>query len=90
MSLTGATPEEHSRRRTIVLNEGSGMQQDGIISWEPVAQIYTLKPWQIVIAVFLFACVIYAVVWWTRRRPENNPGFLCFREDHPHLRETSD
>ena len=46
-------------------------------------QISTLKPWQILVAVFLFACVIYAVIWWARRRPDNDPGFLCLREDHP-------
>ncbi len=75
---TGATlPEEYSRRRTIVLNEGSGMQQDGTISWEPVVEISTLKPWQIVVAVVPCTAVRHrrAVVWWARRRAlRTTPG----------------
>jgi hypothetical protein len=35
------------------------------------------------VAVFLFACVIYGVVWWARRRSENNPGSLHLRGDDP-------
>jgi hypothetical protein len=59
------------------------MQQDGTIAFEPVVQTSALKTWHILVAVFLFACVIYGVVWWARRRPENNPGSLYLREDHP-------
>jgi heme A synthase len=66
-----------------VLNEGAGMQQDGTIAWEPVVQPSTLKTWHVMVAVFLFVCVIYGVVWWARRRPENNPGSLSLRGDHP-------
>jgi hypothetical protein len=67
----------------IELNEGPGMQQGGTITFEPVVQTSTLKTWQILVAVFLFACVIYGVVWWARRRSENNAGSLHFRGDHP-------
>ena len=40
------------------------MQQDGTIAFDPVVQTSTLKTWHIIVAVFLFACVIYGVVWW--------------------------
>jgi hypothetical protein len=32
------------------------------VSWDPVVQTSTLKTWHLVLAVFLFACVVYAVV----------------------------
>jgi hypothetical protein len=35
------------------------MQQDATISWEPGP----IRPWQIVVAVILFVCLIYGVVW---------------------------
>jgi hypothetical protein len=54
----------------IVLNEGLGMQQDGTITFERVVQTSTLKTWHIIVAVLLFACVIYGVLWWSRRRSD--------------------
>jgi hypothetical protein len=59
------------------------MQQDGTIAFEPVVQTSTLKTWHIIVAVFLFACVIFGVVWLARRRAEKNPGSLYLRRDHP-------
>jgi len=76
-------PEDDSRRRTIMLNDGPDVQQDGTITFAPVVQTSALKTWHIIIAVFLFACVIYGVVWWARRRSENNPGSLHLRGDDP-------
>jgi hypothetical protein len=67
----------------MVLNEGLGMQQDGTIAWEPVVQPSTFKTWYAIVAVFLFVCVIYGVLWWARRRAENNPGSLQLRGDRP-------
>ena len=67
----------------IVLNEGPGMQQGPTITFEPVRQTSTLKTWHIIVAVFLFTCVIYGVVWWTRRRTENKSVSLHFRGDQP-------
>jgi hypothetical protein len=59
------------------------MQQNGTVTFEPVVQTSTLKTWHIVVAVFLFACLIYGVVWWGRRRSENNPGSLRLHGDPP-------
>jgi hypothetical protein len=59
------------------------MQQNVTITFDPVVQTSTFKTWHIIVAVFLFACVIYGVVWWARRRPENNPGSLYLHGDHP-------
>ena len=79
-------PTDHDPRRMLpaynVLNESPGMQQDSTVTWEPVGHTATIKTWQIIVAVFLFACLIYGVVWWTRRRSENSPGSLGVREDH--------
>jgi len=57
------------------------MQRGATITFEPVMRTSTLKTWHIILAVFLFACVIYAVVWWARKRSENNSGFLLSRGD---------
>jgi heme A synthase len=56
------------------------MQQDGTITFEPVVQTSILKMWHIVVAVFLFACVIYGVVWLARRHSENNGSLRLGRD----------
>ena len=66
-----------------MLNDGPAMQQDGTITFEPVVQTSTLKTWHIIVAVFLFACMFYGVVWWARRRSESNPVSLYLRGDDP-------
>jgi hypothetical protein len=85
MSHTGfaAGAAMAARRRTIVLIAVRCMQQDGRISFEPVAQTSSLRAWHVMVAVFLFACVIYGVVWWARKRSESNPGSLRVRGNHP-------
>jgi hypothetical protein len=52
------------------------MQDSASVTWEPVVQTSTLKTWHLVVAVFLFACVVYAVVWWARKRSESAAGSL--------------
>jgi hypothetical protein len=86
VGLTGATappPEDDSRRRTIMLSDGPDMQQDGTITFAPVVQTATLRTWHIIVAALLFACVIYGVVWWARRRSKNDPGSLNLCGDDP-------
>ena len=46
---------DHEKRKKMF----APMQQDATISWEPGP----IRPWQIVVAVILFVCLIYGVVW---------------------------
>ena len=55
------------------------MQQDAVVTFEPIAPTFTLKTWHMIVAVFLFACVMYFVVWRARRRSDNE-GSLRLRE----------
>ena len=57
------------------------MQESASVTWEPVVQTSTFKTWHLVLAVLLFACVVYAVVWWARKRSESVTGSL--RVDRP-------
>jgi hypothetical protein len=71
-----------SRRSTMWGTKVPAMQQEATVSWDPVV-VHTspLKTWHIVVAVLLFAVVIYVTVLWTRRRSEKNPGSLRLGED---------
>jgi hypothetical protein len=60
------------------------MQQEATVSWEPVVHTSPLKTWHIVVAMLLFAVVIYGTVWWTRRRSEKSPGSLRLGEETRH------
>jgi hypothetical protein len=76
------TVRRYVRLRKQELGLGGRMQQDRTIAFEPVVQTSALKTWHIIVAVFLFACVIYGIVWWARRHPE-------IRGDHPDSSEGS-
>jgi hypothetical protein len=57
------------------------MQQDGSITFERVVHTSSLGTWHIVVAVFLFAGLICAAVWWSCRHSEKDPGTLNLREN---------
>ena len=52
------------------------MQQDGSITFQRVVHTSSIETWHIVVAVFLFAGLICAAVWWSRNYSEKNPGTL--------------
>jgi hypothetical protein len=54
----------------------AAMQQGATVSWDPVRRTAPIQAWHIVVAVILFACLIYGVVWSARRRSEKGRGSL--------------
>ena len=56
------------------------MQESASVSWDPI-QPKPLETWEIVLAAFLFACLIYLAVWWARKRSASNTSSL--RLDRP-------
>ena len=60
----------------------AAMQQDATISWDPV-RAAPIRPWEIVVALILFVCLIYGVVWWARRSSEKSRGSLGLLQGEP-------
>ena len=54
----------------------AAMQQEATVSWEPIVRTAPIRPWEIVVALILFVCLIYGVVWSARRRSEKGRGSL--------------
>jgi len=61
----------------------AAMQQEATVSWEPIVRTAPLRAWHIVVAVILFVCLTYGVVWWGRRRSEKNEGSLGLLRREP-------
>ncbi len=55
------------------------MQVPDGINFDPVVDRPELHAWQLILAVVLFAGLIFGAVWWSRRHANRNAGSLKLR-----------